>query len=161
MCAVSAVSLVAQVETTGEPARRNRRSLHCATPDFLSKLVALADIMRLSLTKGARAVLSSPAWQEIRVRFGRDDNSLSGRNSVFPGRLWDFLAADLSSRPKPAETSPQNELSSRPERSVAERSAVLPLGSKASMWPARLDNEPCFSLLCSWRRLLWTWQTAP
>jgi hypothetical protein len=36
-------------------------------------LVALADIMRLSLKKGAHAVLSGAAWQEIRVRFGRDD----------------------------------------------------------------------------------------
>jgi hypothetical protein len=29
--------------------------------------------MRLSLEKGARAALSSAAWQEIRVRYGRDD----------------------------------------------------------------------------------------
>jgi hypothetical protein len=29
--------------------------------------------MRLSLKKGAHAVLSGAAWQEIRVRFGRDD----------------------------------------------------------------------------------------
>jgi hypothetical protein len=36
-------------------------------------LVALADIMRLSLKKGAHSALSSAAWQEIRVRFGRDD----------------------------------------------------------------------------------------
>jgi hypothetical protein len=28
--------------------------------------------MRLSLKKGAHAALSSGAWQEIRVRFGRD-----------------------------------------------------------------------------------------
>jgi len=31
--------------------------------------------MRLSLRKGAYAVLSGGAWQEIRVRSGRDDNS--------------------------------------------------------------------------------------
>jgi hypothetical protein len=31
-------------------------------------LVALANIMRLSLRKGAHAVLSSAAWQEIQVR---------------------------------------------------------------------------------------------
>jgi hypothetical protein len=31
--------------------------------------------MRLSLRKGAHVALSSAAWQEIRVRFGRDDNS--------------------------------------------------------------------------------------
>jgi hypothetical protein len=36
-------------------------------------LVALANFMRLSLRKGAHAALSSAAWQEIRVRFGRDD----------------------------------------------------------------------------------------
>ena len=47
---------------------RNRRSLHYATPDFLSSLVALASFMRLSLLKGAHAVLSSAAWQETRVR---------------------------------------------------------------------------------------------
>ena len=29
--------------------------------------------MRPSLRKGAHVVLSSAAWQEIRVRFGRDD----------------------------------------------------------------------------------------
>jgi hypothetical protein len=33
-------------------------------------LVALANIMRLSLKKGAHAALSSAAWQEIRVRSG-------------------------------------------------------------------------------------------
>ena len=51
-----------------EKRKENRRSLHCATPDFLWMLVALANIMRLSLRKGAHAVLSSAAWQEIRVR---------------------------------------------------------------------------------------------
>jgi hypothetical protein len=37
------------------------------SPDFLWNLVALANFMRLSLLKGARAALSSDAWQEIRV----------------------------------------------------------------------------------------------
>jgi hypothetical protein len=32
--------------------------------------------MRLSLLKAAHAVVSSAAWQEIRVRSGRDDNSV-------------------------------------------------------------------------------------
>jgi hypothetical protein len=32
--------------------------------------------MRPSLRKGAHAVFSTAAWQEIRVRFGRDDNSV-------------------------------------------------------------------------------------
>jgi hypothetical protein len=52
---------------------RNCRSLHCATPDFLLTLVALVHFMRPSLRKGAHSALSSAAWQEIRVRFGRDD----------------------------------------------------------------------------------------
>jgi hypothetical protein len=37
-------------------------------------LVALANVMRLSLMKAAPVVASRAAWQEIRVRFGRDDN---------------------------------------------------------------------------------------
>jgi hypothetical protein len=37
--------------------------------------VALVHFMRPSLRKGAHAALSSAAWQEIRVRSGRDDNS--------------------------------------------------------------------------------------
>ncbi len=51
----------------------NRRSLHCAPPDFLWNLVALTNFMRLSLRKDAQAALSSGTWQEIRVRSGRDD----------------------------------------------------------------------------------------
>src|SRR5450631_2707412 len=49
--------------------------------------VALANIMRLSLKKGAHAALSSAAWQEIRVRSGRDDKSVAGRDSTFPGKV--------------------------------------------------------------------------
>ena len=52
----------------------HRRSLRYATPDFLLTLVALVHFMRPSLRKGAHAALSSAAWQEIRVRSGRDDN---------------------------------------------------------------------------------------
>jgi hypothetical protein len=51
----------------------NRRSLRYAAPDFLLILVALANFIRPSLRKGAYAALSSAAWQEIRVRSGRDD----------------------------------------------------------------------------------------
>jgi hypothetical protein len=40
---------------------KNRRSLHCATPDFLLILVALADFMRLSLLKAAHGVVSGAA----------------------------------------------------------------------------------------------------
>jgi hypothetical protein len=39
-------------------------------------LIALMHFMRPSLRKGAHAVLSNAAWQEIRVRSGRDDNSV-------------------------------------------------------------------------------------
>jgi hypothetical protein len=55
----------------------NSRSLHFASPDFLLNLVALSQFMRPSLRKGAYAVLSSAAWQQIRVRFGRDDKGES------------------------------------------------------------------------------------
>ena len=64
--------------------RRNSRSLHFATPDFLWNLVALPNFMRPSLRKGARVALSNDAWQEIRVRSGRDDNSFS----VLYPRQW-------------------------------------------------------------------------
>jgi hypothetical protein len=39
-----------------------------ASPDFLWNSVVLANFIRLSLLKGASAVSSSAAWQEIRVR---------------------------------------------------------------------------------------------
>ena len=48
-------------------------SLHFAPPDFLLSLVAVANLMRLSLKKAANVALSGSAQQEIRVRFGRDD----------------------------------------------------------------------------------------
>jgi hypothetical protein len=57
---------------------RNCRSLHYAPPDFLWNLAALVQFMRPSLRKGAYAALSSAAWQEIRVRSGRDDKGESG-----------------------------------------------------------------------------------
>ncbi len=53
--------------------RGNRRSLRSATPDFLLVWVALAKFLRLSLLKAAHVATSSVAWQEIRVRSGRDD----------------------------------------------------------------------------------------
>jgi hypothetical protein len=61
----------------------NCRSLHFATPDFLWKLVGLVYFMRPSLRKGAQVVLSSAAWQEIRVRSGRDDKGRSGALSQY------------------------------------------------------------------------------
>ena len=85
------------------------RSLHFAPPDFLCRLVASANFMRLSLRRGAFAVLSSAAWQEIRVRFGRDDNSVANSNefeetiafkiNCHPDRSvakwWDLLLSEL------------------------------------------------------------------
>jgi hypothetical protein len=65
--------------------KRNRRSLHYATPDFLSRLVALANIMRLSLKKGAHAVFSGAAWQEIRVRSGREDKFVTKLETILHG----------------------------------------------------------------------------
>src|ERR1700692_3291370 len=72
--------------------KRNRRSLHYATPDFLWKLVALANIMRLSSRKGAHAALSSAAWQEIRVRsVEKHFHERSAEQQVPPLRSPDFL----------------------------------------------------------------------
>ena len=44
--------------------------LRFAPPDFLSRSVALASFMLLSVTKAAHAAVSGDAWQEIRVRSG-------------------------------------------------------------------------------------------
>jgi hypothetical protein len=63
--------------------RDDCRSLHCAPPDFLSKLVALIDIMRFPLRETASVVLASAAKQKIRVRSGRDDK---GRAVTFRKR---------------------------------------------------------------------------
>jgi hypothetical protein len=52
------------------------QSLHYAPPDFLSRLVALINFMRFPLREAAPVVLASAAKQEIRVRSGRDDNSV-------------------------------------------------------------------------------------
>jgi hypothetical protein len=65
----------------------HRRSLRSATPDFLLTLVALVHFMRRSLRKGAHAGLSSAAWQEIRVRSGRDDNSSWKLYLASPNRI--------------------------------------------------------------------------
>ena len=58
-----------------------------ASPDFLLNLVALIHFMRPSLRKVAHVDLSSAAWQEIRVRSGRDDNSSWELYSVFPSKI--------------------------------------------------------------------------
>src|ERR1700761_2677476 len=56
--------------------RENSRSLHCAPPDFLWRVVALINTVRLSLRRAAYVAVASSAKQEIRVRSGRDDNSV-------------------------------------------------------------------------------------
>jgi hypothetical protein len=68
--------------------KANRRSLHYATPDFLWSLVASVNSVRLSLTKAAYAFASSAAWQEIRVRSGRDDNSVGLPALVINNEPW-------------------------------------------------------------------------
>jgi hypothetical protein len=50
-------------------------------------LLALAVFLRLSLTKAAHVAMSSAAWQEIRVRFGRDDNFVSAQIFWLPWKL--------------------------------------------------------------------------
>jgi hypothetical protein len=70
----------------------NRRSLHCAPPDFLWDLLALIHFVHPSLRKGAHAALSNAAWQEIRVRSGRDDK--------FVAEVADSTTTELSSRPE-------------------------------------------------------------
>jgi hypothetical protein len=56
-------------------------------PDFLLRLVALINLVRLSLMKAACAGVSGAAWQEIRVRSGRDDNSVREEDFICHGDL--------------------------------------------------------------------------
>ena len=82
-----------------------RASLRYATPVFLSRLMALANFMRLSSRKAAHAAVSSAAWKEIRVRSGptasrgrRDDKveggatgvGVLGHVSIAVTRCWGF-----------------------------------------------------------------------
>src|ERR1700733_6819167 len=60
--------------------------------------------MRLSLRKAAHAAMSSAAWQEIRVRSGRDDNSIARKWPQKRSDEWLLMV-------------PQN---CHPDRSVAE-----------------------------------------
>jgi hypothetical protein len=101
--------------------KENRRSLHYATPDFLLSLVALAIVMRLSL-KAAHVTMSSAAWQEIRVRSSRDDNSVAAQISYFS-----WKRRILSS----------NRIVISTERSVVERSAVFFWVVTHPLWPLR------------------------
>jgi hypothetical protein len=101
------------------------RSLHCATPDFLLDLVALTHFMRPSLRKGAYAASSSVAWQEIRVRSGRDDKVRGKLVSIKFTIGIESFSFVLPIRPMQMEAM-LSSLSSRPERSVVEGSAVRP-----------------------------------
>jgi len=89
---------------------RSGQALHYATPDFLLSLVASASFMRLSLLKAAHVAVGEIRVQEIRVRSGRDDSS--------------FAETALEAVRGMAVDGP-TELSSRPERSVAEGPAVF------------------------------------
>jgi hypothetical protein len=67
---------------------RNRRSLHCAPPHFLSRAVALRICIRLSLRRAVYVDVASSAKQEIGVRSGRDDNSVSPENPGLKSETW-------------------------------------------------------------------------
>src|SRR5580698_1318930 len=86
MC-LSASSVVGLDSRIWEGRGAHCRSLHYATPDFLLILVALMHFMRPSLRKGAHAAMSCAAWQEIRVRSGRDDNSSWKLYLMFPNKI--------------------------------------------------------------------------
>jgi hypothetical protein len=67
------------------------KALDGLSPDFLLDFVALIQCMRLSSRKGAHAVLSRAAWQEIRVaRLFRP--TLAGANMGHPSSVrWRVL----------------------------------------------------------------------
>jgi hypothetical protein len=69
-------------------------------PDFLLDFVALIQCMRLSSRKGAHAVLSSAAWQEIRVaRLFRP--TLADANMGHPsGSVWPRTVDSALNLPK-------------------------------------------------------------
>jgi hypothetical protein len=91
------------------------------------------------LQKGAHADLSSAAWQEIRVRSGRDDNSSWKRYSASPNRIvistgprfpathrWTKPCVLLSLRKAAWSTpTPLSSTGNPGERSVVERSALF------------------------------------
>ena len=125
------------LQSLGEDQQEHRRSLHYATPDFLLILVALSNFMRLSLLKAAHAVLSSAAWQEIRVRSGRDDNSAFPRKirNLSCNRFVISTGGVMGLRPTQGDEKRLGSattlyrtvtlsLSSRPKRSGAEGPAV-------------------------------------
>jgi hypothetical protein len=78
----------------------NCRSLHCATPDFLSKLVASAISMRLSSLKAAHAAVGECRVTGIRVHSGRDDKVEGGL--PWHGRRW--MDGNQRNRKQPGPT---------------------------------------------------------
>jgi hypothetical protein len=56
------------VENISSKELLNRRSLHCASPDFQCRPVGLMVYMRLSLGRAAHVVVAGSAKSEIRVR---------------------------------------------------------------------------------------------
>ena len=139
---------------------RSGQALHFAPPDFLWNLVASANFMRLSLRKGAHAALSSAAWQEIRVRFGRDDNSYFGKGcecprkivipirkmikvQLFPGALKRSSPRMNAGAPTkklqlPSWVLTQARLPARPCRGLL---AVIAKIAKAGCWPFSLQRR--------------------
>src|ERR1700733_7696968 len=82
--------------------------------------------MRLSLRKAAHAAMSSAAWQETRVRSGRDDNSIARKWPQKRSDEWLLMV-------------PQN---CHPDRSVVEwRDLLFSSGSHADS----SGPEVCFS----------------
>ena len=81
--------------------RKNRRSLHYAPPDFLSRPVALMICMRLSLQRAAHAVVASSAKQEIRVRSGENQAATSRLRVGGPGLAFEtWVSPQKSVLPK-------------------------------------------------------------
>jgi hypothetical protein len=79
-------------------------------------LVALAIFMRLSLTKAAHVAASSAAWQEIRVRSGRDDKFVEPWTGVHPLDNWQFPS--------------NNEFSEQLDRKRENRREILSVGTR-------------------------------
>ena len=113
--------------------------------------MTLLHFMRPSLRKGAHAVLSSAAWQEIRVRFGRDDKekvTVPERADAGPRR---YALPWVGRRPMTPPVEMTNllqlsfriflgnaELSSRPERTRISCHAAL---DKAACAPFRKEGR--------------------
>jgi len=71
----------------------NRRSLHYATPDFLLSLVALANLMRLSLTKAAHVAMPSASVLMTKA-VGRHGSPLYAENGRRMGHPKPWLPVE-------------------------------------------------------------------